>query len=36
MIVMNTFGRSQFSEYLLGRATLRVLKQMTLPILKKR
>lgn len=36
MIVMGAFGRSWFSEYLLGGATRHILKNMTVPILTGR
>lgn len=36
MIVMGAFGRSWFSEYLLGGATRHILKHMTVPILTGR
>lgn len=36
MIVMGAFGRSWFSEYLLGGATRHILKHMTVPVLTGR
>jgi nucleotide-binding universal stress UspA family protein len=36
MIVMGAYGRSWFSEYLLGGATRHMLKNMTVPILTGR
>lgn len=36
MIVMGAYGRSWFSEYLLGGATRHMLKHMTVPVLTGR